>query len=357
MAAGSSDVFLSPRSLQTLLAENAVEVLGAVRVPGRYPIYGAITMADLVAAAGGPSVTADLNGIEVTASRFDRGGRRLIAERQTVSLAMQGGTLVLNPGDSVLVPQLGNERIGHIELAGEVWRPGRYDLVNGETLSDVIARAGGLKDLAYPQGTVFTRQSVRDLEKQSFERVASDLDRNLAAFMTTGAKGEQGITAESAVAVRGLMEDIRKAEPVGRVVVEADPAILKVHPEQDILMEPGDRIFIPRRPLFVMVSGEVLNAGAQQFTAGSKASDYVDRAGGMTQFADQGRVFVVYPNGQAQAVGLSSWNFNDTHIPPGSTIVVPRDLDQLSFMTLSQGITDVLSKLAVSLASLAVISK
>jgi protein involved in polysaccharide export with SLBB domain len=140
-------------------------------------------------------------------------------------------------------------------------------------------------------------------------------------------------------------------------VVEADPQILRQNPERDLVLETGDAIFIPKRPNFVLTAGDLLNPGALQFRSGKSIEDYLDEAGGFQETADKNRVFVVFPNGVAQPVSLSRWSRNASMVPPGSTIVVPKDVNPLRTLNIVREISDVISNLAVSAASIAVISR
>lgn len=201
---------------------------------------------------------------------------------------------------------------------------------------------------------MFTRAAVRAAERASYERVAARLNSHLAATLTSPPEGGKD-PAQNVAMVRGLLAEMQGAAPLGRVVVEADPAVLQVRPELDLVLEGGDRLVIPSRPLHVMVAGEVLSPGAQQFASGATARAYVAAAGGTTQFADTARVYAILPNGQARPLGIAAWNVSAEPIPPGSTIVVPRDLEPLKPLDLAGALADVLSKLAISAASLAVI--
>ncbi len=114
------------------------------------------------------------------------------------------------------------------------------------------------------------------------------------------------------------------AGPAGRVVVEADPTVLRVRPELDVVLEPGDRLFVPRRPHSVLVTGEVFRPGALRFVPGTRVDAYIRQAGGFRRSADRERVFVVYPDGVARRVSVEAWNYNPVHVPPGGRVVVPR---------------------------------
>ena len=147
---------------------------------------------------------------------------------------------------------------------------------------------------------------------------------------------------------RDLAAELRQVEAVGRITVEADPGILDTQPELDMLLESGDRLYIPQRPLTVRVAGEVLSPASLQFRKEKNPRDYVAEAGGYTYHADKDRVFVLYPDGSAQPLQLSMWNHNAVMIPPGSTIVVPRDPKPFDFIQSARDVSQILSNLAIT---------
>lgn len=340
---------LADADLLSLLAEHAVRVRGAVRAPGRYPVAGDQPLAAVLEAAGGLTADADRSRIEVL--RNDRHRDR--PERATVRADDARATTVA-AGDAVRVaPRVGLLEAGAVVIAGEVRAPGTYDFRRGETLSSLLARAGGLTAQAYPAGAVFTRDSVRQAERQRFLQAARELDR-LAALSLLERDGADPAQAEAA---RRLAADLRTADAVGRITVEADPVVLALRPALDILLQDGDRITIPKRPLTVTVAGEVLVPGARQFETGKTADAYLDEAGGLTRYADEERAFIVYPDGRAQPLDLSAWKFTPIHVPPGATVFVPRDPKPLDVLELSDSLSSILSQLAISAASLSVIQR
>ncbi len=232
-------------------------------------------------------------------------------------------------------------------------RPGSYDVARGETLSSLIDRAGGLTEEAYPAGTSFLRDSERKRERAWFDQQARDLERWMVQEV------EKGEAARSDVVglARQLATQLRGVEPLGRIVVEADPQMLRRRPELDVLLEPDDRILIPKRPLTVTVTGEVLHPTAAQFVSGKTAEAYLREAGGASRNADDARIFLILPDGRAQPLSLSSWNHTVTAIPPGSAIVVPRDPKPFDLMEFSKNIGTILGQLAISAAAIAVISE
>lgn len=354
--------------LLTFLLDNSVALIGDVARPGLYPVLPGVGLDALVAAAGGLLRSADLSGIELSRQPFEAAGGTLQPlERRTLDI--RSGNLAavrLAPRDSVRIPRGFSDRdVGPVRLAGEVVRPGSYDIRRGERLSELLARAGGLTPQAYAYGAVFTRESARTRQQEGFQRAAREIESSLMTLMAAqaqpgmapaGGRGG-GDIGEAVRAGRELAAGLRSAPAAGRVVIEANPAMLVGHPELDILLEPGDTLVIPKRPSDVAVVGSVLNPGALQFISGRSARDYVREAGGAARFADPSRAFVVLPNGSARPAGLSGWNLSADPVPPGSLIVVPQDPAPYETWGMIRDLTGIFTQVAISAAALAVIAR
>jgi protein involved in polysaccharide export with SLBB domain len=140
--------------------------------------------------------------------------------------------------------------------------------------------------------------------------------------------------------------------------VTADPAILSVKPDLDVILEPGDFIYLPKRPSTIAVSGEVLNPGAFQYRPGLGIDDYLAMAGGPNDAAESSETFIVMPDGTARPASGGWFSFmGNSPIPPGATIVVPPDPAPFNTMVFLTSISQIVSQLAVAGASLAVISR
>ncbi len=331
-----------------LIGERVVQVRGAVRLPGAYPVAGRVTAEALLSAAGGFTATADPASAELTTAATPprRQPLDLATPAGLGSLVGAGDALRVNPIPAALEAQA-------VALEGEVKRPGRYDVLRGETLSSLIARAGGLTADAYPAGTVFLRESEKRRKTAEFE----DSARALEAGVTRELQKGTGIRQEDVALARSLAAQLRGIDPPGRIVVEADPVELRRHPDRDPLLEAGDRITIPKRHLTVVVSGEVQAPAALRFQSGKTADDYIREAGGPTRGADVGRAFLVRPDGTAEPLFLSSWNYRVSAVAPGSAIVVPTDPKPFTGMDLFKDVGSILSQLALTAASIAVISR
>ncbi|HYD98914.1 MAG TPA: SLBB domain-containing protein [Alphaproteobacteria bacterium] len=346
LAADPASLPPAERDLAAALADHAVTVSGSVLRPGRYPLAGTAPLHAVLAAAGGPARDADLAAVELV---DETAGRRLVDAG-----AKQAGALPVSAGAGLRVnPRFATVERQAVAIEGEVRRPGRYDLLRGETLSSLLARAGGLTEQAYPDGAVFTRESARRQEQAAFDRAARELDR--AMLQRLAEKGD--LPADQLAAARQLSGELRGAQALGRITVEADPDVLRAQPALDPLLEPGDRIVIPRRPFTVAVAGEVLSPSSLKFVSGKTAEDYLREAGGLTRHADGGRAFVVMPDGSARPLARSAWNFEPAFVPPGAMIVVPRDPEPFDLFGSVAGFTGLLGQLAVIAASGTVIAE
>lgn len=335
-------------AMRAFLAERTVQVRGAVLSPGSLPVADRAGVRALIDAAGGTTPQAETAAIEIT--RPNALPMRRILSLETADAENQmveaGGAVRVNPRPAAA-------EAGAALVEGEVRRPGWYDVLRGERLSSLIARAGGLTDEAYPTGTIFLRDSARRQEKAALDEQARSLERNVAMLLQ---KGEQ-VRQEDVGLIRQLAAQLRGADPPGRIVVEADPAALARHPERDPLLEAGDRVAVPKRPVTVAVTGEVQAPGQYPFRSGKQAEDYLRDAGGPRGSADESRVFMVLPDGRAEPLSVSAWNHRVTAIPPGATLIVPADPRPYGDRDLIQSVADILAKIALTAASISVISR
>ncbi|MSP50812.1 MAG: hypothetical protein EXQ91_00210 [Alphaproteobacteria bacterium] len=348
------EIFEKFPDLLPFLLEQVVAVNGELRRPGAYPVVKGTTLSALVAVAGSLTREADLTQVELLHFSADQQTGKAVADRQLLNLtSIDAATVGLEPGDVVRFnPVFANRDSGPVQISGEVQWPGFYEIRRGERISQIIARAGGLTRESFPYGAIFTRESVRLAEEAGLQRAAHELNVAL-----TIAAAQKGLGSGALTGLSSLSQQLREVRAVGRVVAEIDPTVLQVRPELDTVLEPGDRLFIPKRPNSVLIIGDVLNPGAQQFIPGTAAEKYIKKAGGFQRSADQDRVFVVLPNGEAQPLSVSAFNFTPVQIPPGSAVVVPKEPAPLDLLTLAKDVGGLISQLAIAAASLAVITR
>lgn len=351
-----SPLFARNPELLPVALEHTVIVRGEVKRPGFILIASGLGLMDLIDASGGFTRAANEDQVEISMTR-ERDSSTM-TERMLLRLADLAKARI-EPGAIVHVRKRFNEMDrGAVRVAGEVIAPGLFEIRRGERLSEVLLRAGGLTRHAYPYGAVFQRVSVKEEKRLYYQRAGIEM-QNSIIMMTARQKrtAAGGPDANTFVAMRDLAEELKKVDSSGRVVVEADPAVLQVHPELDVVLEPGDEIVIPKRPSHVVVMGEVLNPGAVQFQSGLRAEDYLRAAGGISVTGDETRTYVILPNGNAQPLKVASWNAQPTPVPPGSVIYVPRDPLPLDNTALFQTVIEMAKDIALAGAALYGVTK
>ena len=353
----SRQLGMDPLVLINFLIDHRARLDGAVRGPGPYFVGPNVSLADLVQAAGGTVSWADESGVELLTTAVDSRNGRAASQRQT--LPLRQGTLasyVVRPRDQLHFNKVFTDTgLGSVSVQGEVRFAGNYPITRGEHLSDLLMRVGGLNSIAYPAGTVFLRKSAAQVEEQGYKRAANEIQSQLLAGMAR--IGSDKISGEGFTAIQAFINQLRNQKGLGRIAISADPSVLAANPQLDPLLEPGDVIFIPQRPSTVTVLGEVMQPGSYTYQRGMKVADYIKQAGGYAQYSDEDLTFLVLPDGSARKIETSWLNFDATNLPPGSSIVVPRDLAPLTARQLLLDVTGIFSSFAVTAASLAVLAK
>jgi protein involved in polysaccharide export with SLBB domain len=231
---------------------------------------------------------------------------------------------------------------GVVTLNGEVQRPGTYTVGRDETLHDIIERAGGFTEVAYPLGAVLTRRSLKEEQTRANLSLARQVEQSILS-LSQNASAEQN---QQIPAVIGLANQLRTLSGSGRQIVNA---ALKSG-ENPVFLENGDSLFIPKRPSHVSVIGSVYNEVSAVYAPYKTTRDYILEAGGTSKIADSKNVYMVLPNGQSEPIGeIDSAN---VIIPPGAVLIVPPKVDKLSPLGLTRVVSDILSSIATSVLAI-----
>ncbi|MDI6840020.1 MAG: SLBB domain-containing protein [bacterium] len=275
-----------PRILERI--ENYVDIYGNVLRPGKYEFKPGMTLNNLISDAGGLDKSAYKFEAEVSRRKLALDSSTPIIDRQdsikvlSVKLDKEiTENFELKENDIVFIRQDPNwifQR--NVTIDGEVLFPGTYSLVTSDDrLSSLIERAGGLKETAYPEGIVFNREGI------------------------------------------------------GRIDVDLKSALKKKGSKEDIILEAGDHINIPKRPATVSVKGavrfpifseteiELAKETNILYIPGKSVNYYIEKAGGFSEDADRKGVQLTLPNGRN--IKPSKFLWSETKVPPGATIVVP----------------------------------
>lgn len=326
-----------------------VEVSGAVKFPGTYPLPAGETLQKIIEAAGGLSERAYLTQAEIT--RSQRVGESFESRHIPFSLrdALNGvSNLELQAQDHVVIKTQPNwQQDMIIELQGEVVFPGNYSFQRGETLSDVINRAGGLTEYAYAKGAVFSRVRLKRQEQERLRLLNMQLKQEIGNLSLRRQNSAATYTTPPAQAME-IAEELSKTEAVGRLVINL-PDAMDEDPISDLMLEKGDKLYIPAKNPTISVMGEVQYSSNHTFRPDMTVEEYLESAGGTKKQADADRIYIVRADGSVMLPNNSFWfSRKDKPLAPGDTIIVPIDTDYLDGLSTLTSATQILYQIGVA---------
>jgi len=278
--------------------------------------------------------------------------------------------LTLEPGDVVTifsqvdisVPQ--EQRTKFVRLEGEFAGAGIYSVGPGETLRQLVARAGGLTPNAYLFGSEFTRESTRVFQQQRLNDYLSNLELEIDRSTINAASAsvtpqDTAATAAEVSASRSLVTKFRTLRATGRIVLTLDPNATGIDRLPDLPLEDGDRFTVPSRPGTVNVVGAVYDQNSFLFNQRQQLRGYVRSAGGPTRDADDKHAFIIRADGsvvsRVSRSGVFGNTFDSTRMNPGDTVVVPEKVPRPSALRNFVNYSQIFSQLALGAAAVAVL--
>lgn len=339
------------------LAPQIAEVFGEVKHPGRYPLTPRMSVSTLIEAAGGLTYNAFTINAELARTVISSKDERASIDVERIDLrkAIQGGTA----DDAILV---GRDRLNILEkpnvklqstvtLQGEVRFPGTYTVRQGETLGELLERAGGLTEFAHPQGAIFTREALRLQEQKLLNQYAADM-RAETAKKTFRADSNMSSVISDPEKTLAFVEEASKSKALGRMVVQLN-RILKDERSADFMLEDGDFLFVPTFRNTVSIMGEVQVPITYLLDNKLDVDDYLNKAGGAKKQADEDRIFVVRADGSVYKPTSGYWfGNNNEELKAGDTIVVPIDTDYRDALSTWTAATQILYQTGVAINAL-----
>jgi protein involved in polysaccharide export with SLBB domain len=291
-------------------------------------------------------------------------GKLVLQHDSSQDLMLQAGDIVsIFSAADIRVPV--EEQTKFVRLEGEFVHAGVYSVRPGETLRDLIERAGGLTPKAYLYGSEFTRESTRALQQaridEYVQNLALSIQRGTVQLASSATASAQTLASSNAAQAseQNLLAALRQIRATGRIVLTMQPSNTGVGSLPDIPMENGDRFIVPHVPSTVNVVGSVYNQNTFLFQSNSRVGRYLQEAGGPNKDADRGHEFVIRADGEVIARkmnnGLWGNEFNDLRIYPGDTVVVPEKTFKPSALYGIMNWSQMFSQLALGAASLSVI--
>jgi len=331
-------------------AASVVEIAGAVKFPGEYPMTLNMDVEELINAGGGLKDSAYTESAEITRKDYSNSSKASIKHITVTALDSEktGQIHSLEAGDALTVQTIPNyqEKLV-ITLRGEVKFPGIYEFYRGETLTDIIKRAGGFTELAHVEAAFFSREELRKREAKQLDELNDRLQSDIAAAQLEDANSQKKADVATMEILQSALED---SEATGRLVV--DLTSIWSGDIDDIQLRNGDALIVPTYRQEITIIGEVQNPTSHLFGLNLDHKDYIDLSGGTTEKADESRIYVIKADGSVFLPEKRGWFKDDVLMEPGDTVVVPLDTDRLDNLTLWSTVSQIVYQMALGAAAI-----
>ena len=323
--------------------KNIVTVNGAVNRPAKYEALDEQNLYSIINYANGISRNADRKNISL--ERMLDGTLKTIPVRND----RQFKTIEAEDGDLIYVREY---PFRQAKISGAILKPGTYTMAEGETINDLLQKAGGYTENAYQFGAVYLNEDAKKINELSQEVLYQEFLDNILRL------SEQNVMGADLTPMIALTKEINNTEANGRVVID----LLDEETIGRYYIKDGDGLIIPETNNIVYVYGETSSQGAVIFSENKDVEYFVNKSGGFKKFADNKSIYILHPNGESQLY-KSKRNIFETRpkgqikIYPGSIIFVPRELDDSAPRRIAtQAYVQILGSLGIALASLSAIN-
>lgn len=323
--------------------KNIVTIDGAVNRPAKYEALDEQNLYSIINYANGITRSADRENISL--ERILDGTLKTIPVRNDT----QFKTINAEDGDLIYIREYPYRQA---KISGAVLKPGSYTMAAGETLNDLIQKAGGYTENAYQFGAIYLNEDAKLVNELSKEILYQEFLGNIFAL------SQQGIEGLDLAPIISLTKELKDNEANGRVVVDLfDENTIDRNKIKD-----GDELIIPETNNVVYVYGETSTQGAVMFSENKNVEYFIDKSGGFKKFADRELVYVLHPNGESQLYKSKRNIFesrpkSEVKIYPGSIIFVPSSIGNTAPRRITtQAYVAILGNIGIALASLSALN-
>ncbi|WAC41463.1 SLBB domain-containing protein [Pedobacter sp. SL55] len=313
-------------SIFDLREEYTVTIQGEVRAPGTFEYAENIKLEDVIQMAGGLKEGASPNRIEV--SRRIKNSDPNSTSSKTADLfvvnvdedlKVLGDKFKIQPFDIISVRSSEGYAIQkQVKIEGEVLYPGMYTITSKDyRISDLIKRAGGLTTFAYAEGASLKRPGAEKVNPAD-KNAINNKEEEEKKFLNLERVKEKNLNAPDTA--KKIDEKLAQSDLVG---INLERILQKPLSRQDLILEEGDIVRVPKQLQTVKVTGEVLNPNSIVYVPGKSFKQYVNGAGGFTSSALKNRAYIKYANGSAEAAKKFLFFNNYPKVKPGAEIMVP----------------------------------
>lgn len=326
-------------------------IRGEVRFSGVYPLPENATVKEAIAAAGGLKESTYLEKAEITRYSRTEGAAlsHVVVDLNKALSSDSADEFKIQSKDSISIYPIPNwQKDLQIEIVGEVRFPGVYSIRKGESLSSVLERAGGFTEFSYPEGAIFTRESIRFQEQQQLNKLSEDLRRDIASKSFNSSITDSSLSYAD---MNSLINDLAKVKAVGRLVINL-PAIEQG--TQHLPLQNNDILYVPTKSNSISVVGEVNFATSHIYNPELSFDEYIARSGGYKQRADEDRIYIIKASGLVEIPNQGSWfsASKKEQLAPGDTIVIPLNTEHVDNLTLWSTATQIVYQMGVALAAI-----
>ena len=298
--------------------DRKISIFGEIRNPGEYDLENNMRLSDLILKAG--SLTRKAYTIEAEVAKIDPGQptKFLKINLQNLSNGTNGHSdILLEEDDQVFIRQIPQWEVGlTVELRGEIMFPGKYSIVRDRThLSEILGKAGWFTDVAFLQEAMLIRPKNRLKFDKEFER------------LTEMRREEMSDLEYQYFVMRQNTSDINE------IVVDFEKLFANRDKDEDVILENGDIIVVPKTPRVVTITGRVAKPGGVTFNPSAKLEYYLAKSGGASWDADVGKTKIIKVSGEV---------LDDEDVKsfqPGDIIWVPRKSDRKFWPVFLQVVT------------------
>jgi protein involved in polysaccharide export with SLBB domain len=366
-----------------------VDLLGEVRAPGKFNYIDSMTVKDLILMAGGFTYAANKH---VEVARLTKYGDKVVDNQVTNILGTDiNGDLSFNVGQENYVLQpldvvTITKKVGYtlpevVSISGQVQSSGKYTLSSRvEKVSDIVTRAGGLIGQAYGEGAYIRRRRFDiDSLKSDETRTSIELaytrkfkakqEADRASVLTTGSTTSAAGVTSGEIDLNPQFKGNKLKDTLDALIKEREEDYYQIaidinyimsHPgsEVDLVLRDNDEIVIPKTDNRVKISGGVLRPTNIVYREGLTIGECISSAGGVSEYSQRGRAYVVYANGKSQRTRHFGFFRVNPVIRPGSEVVLPEtDTKKDKPLTTIIQFTTVLAQVVAAIATISLLQK
>jgi polysaccharide export outer membrane protein len=289
-------------SIEDVDWDKHVSIEGEVKNPGVFKFYDRMSAYDLIFLAG--SYNRSASRLKGELARIDANGKTNLMYITLDEESLR--RTYLKEDDRLYIRQIPEWSMHRtVTIEGEILYPGEYMLSGrDETLYGLIERAGGFTRNAFPNGLILQRNSIgENLQRLQIPKI---LEKS------------SPVVEDTLGNLRREMVYDYELQAVNRVVIDMNRILDSQGKDGDIVLAPGDYVFVPPIPSGISVLGAVGSSGTIKYSENKKVNYFIKRAGNFVPQSDKDGTQLIRASGEVVSGGVLN-----RRVEMGDIIVVP----------------------------------